>query len=84
MMHSKRGAFLHTYYSNPEMDRLIEQARVTSDLATRRQLYDQIQNIMVEDAPIVPVWQGNAWAVTKPDVRGVVLDILEYMSLLDD
>ncbi len=79
MMHSKWGGFLHTYYSNPEMDGLIELARVALDQATRNQLYQQIQKIMVEDAPIVPVWQGTNWAITNPDVERVVLDITEYL-----
>jgi peptide/nickel transport system substrate-binding protein len=34
---------------------------------------------MVDDAAIVPVFQGSAWAVTKPDVGGVVLDITQNM-----
>jgi len=69
----------HTNYGNPEMDRLIEQARVTSDPATRSQLYSRIQKIMVDDAPIVPVWQGTAWAVAKPDVKGVAIDMAGYL-----
>jgi ABC-type transport system substrate-binding protein len=77
LMHSKLGSFLHSNYKNPEMDKLIEQARVTSDPIIRNQLYGQIQKIMVEDAPLVPVWQGTNWAVTKPDVHGVVLDITQ-------
>ena len=79
LMHSRLGRFLHTNYRNPEMDRLIEEARVTSDPTSRNQLYGQIQKIMVEDAPLVPVWQGTNWAVTKPDVQGVVLDVTTYM-----
>jgi peptide/nickel transport system substrate-binding protein len=34
---------------------------------------------MVDDAAIVPVFQSSAWAVTKPDVQGVVLDITQNM-----
>ena len=79
LMHSERGSFLHTHYMNPEMDRLIDQARVASDPAVRNRLYEQIQNIMVQDAPLVPLWQGAGWAVTKPDVKGVVIDITTYL-----
>jgi peptide/nickel transport system substrate-binding protein len=34
---------------------------------------------MVKDAPIIPVYQGSAWAVSKPDVTGVNLDITQNM-----
>jgi peptide/nickel transport system substrate-binding protein len=42
-------------------------------------LYAKIQQIMVQDAPIVPVFQGTAFAVTKPGVTGVNLDITQNM-----
>ena len=73
------GGWLGTGYSNPDMDKLIAQARSTSDPTQRGQLYSQIQTIMVKDAPIVPVFQGSAWAVTKPSVTGVNLDITQNM-----
>ncbi len=73
------GSWLGTGYNNSAMDQLIAQARSISDPAQRGQLYSQIQKIMVEDAPIVPVFQGSAWAVTKPDVTGVNLDITQNM-----
>lgn len=73
------GGWLGTGYSNPDMDKLIAQARSISDPTQRSQLYTQIQDIMVKDAPIVPVFQGSAWAVTKPDVSGINLDITQNM-----
>jgi ABC-type transport system substrate-binding protein len=73
------GGWLNTGYSNPEMDSLIQQARSTLDSAKRGELYGKIQDIMVKDAPIIPVYQGKAWAVTKPDVTGVNLDITQNM-----
>jgi len=76
---SSGGGWLHDGYSNPQMDQLIAQARSKSDATERGQLYSQIQKLMVQDAPIVPVWQGQSWAVTKPDVTGVNLDITTNM-----
>jgi ABC-type transport system substrate-binding protein len=73
------GSWLHTNYNNPQMDKLIAQARTSSDAGTRAQLYSQIQQIMVQDAAIVPVFQGSAFAVTKPEVTGVNLDITQNM-----
>jgi ABC-type transport system substrate-binding protein len=78
-LHSQGGGWLHMNYKNPEIDSLIEQARAISDPAQRDQLYAQVQKIMVDDAAIVPVFQSSAWAVTKPDVGGVVLDITQNM-----
>lgn len=73
------GQWLWIGYKNTEMDKLIADARSTGDAAQREQLYAKIQEIMVKDAPIVPVYQSKAYAVTKPDVTGVNLDVTMNM-----
>lgn len=77
-LHSSGGSWLYHNYNNTQMDSLIEEARAETDPAARNQLYSQIQNLMVEDAPIVSLHQGSAWAVTKPNVKGVYLDISQF------
>ena len=74
-LHSVGGSWIHMNYNNPQMDDLINQARAKTDAAERNQLYAQAQELFAQDAPIVPLFQGTAWAVTKPNVGGVVLDI---------
>jgi peptide/nickel transport system substrate-binding protein len=50
----RSGADINTTgYSNPELDALIDEARTETDEATRKELYDQIRAIVVEDAPII-------------------------------
>lgn len=76
-LHSSGGSWIHMNYNNPQMDGLIEQARAKTSASERNQLYAQIQDLFSQDAPIVPLFQGTAWAVTKPNVGGVVLDITQ-------
>jgi peptide/nickel transport system substrate-binding protein len=45
-----------TYYSNPELDALIDRAKIETDQATRRQLYSQVQRILANDLPYVDLW----------------------------
>ncbi len=40
-------------YSNPEIDRLLEQARIEPDVTTRMALYAQIEQRIVNDAPAI-------------------------------
>ena len=40
-------------YSNPELDALLEQARVEQDVSRRIQLYQQAEQIIVNDAPVL-------------------------------
>lgn len=46
------GAINATLYSDPDVDHMIEQARTETDEAARRQLYTQIREKVVDDAPI--------------------------------
>ena len=52
--------FLHTGapqndggYSNPEADKLMEEARLTSDFATRKSIYEKLTKILLNDEPII-------------------------------
>jgi peptide/nickel transport system substrate-binding protein len=52
--------FLHTSapqndggYSNPEADKLMEEARLTSDSATRKAIYEKLTKIVLNDEPII-------------------------------
>jgi peptide/nickel transport system substrate-binding protein len=74
-LHSSGGSWLHLNYANPQMDKLIGWARGNTTATARNSLYAQIQDLMVTDSPMVSLYQGGAWAVTKPNVKGVYLDI---------
>jgi len=74
-LHSSGSSWLHNNYNNTNMDKLAEDARFATDAATRENLYGQVQKLMVQDAPIVSMFQGSQYVVTKPNVKGVYLDI---------
>jgi peptide/nickel transport system substrate-binding protein len=74
---SKGATNLFDHYDNPQLDALIATAAQTSDPQQRAQLYYQIQQISAADVPTIPLWQGSAFAVSKPDVGGIVLDLTQ-------
>jgi peptide/nickel transport system substrate-binding protein len=41
------------FYSNPEMDRLLDEARQTADFDERKELYDEVQVILAEELPSI-------------------------------
>jgi oligopeptide transport system substrate-binding protein len=59
-------------YSNDQVDRLLEEARVETDTARRMQLYEQAEGMIVADAPWVPLWHSVDYVLTKPYVKGAV------------
>jgi peptide/nickel transport system substrate-binding protein len=59
-------------YSNPEMDALIEQGMIETDLEARAEIYRQIQQIMVTDNPWTFLFVANQFEAMKTDVKGFV------------
>ena len=46
-------------YSNPEVDRLIDRARLTPTLAARKPMYDRIQALIAADLPYTFLYEGD-------------------------
>ena len=57
-------------YSNPQVDDLIEQAKVQVDVETRADLYRQIQEILLQDLPWVNFFVANQFETMKTTVYG--------------
>jgi peptide/nickel transport system substrate-binding protein len=74
---SSGGSWLHHNYASAEMDQLIASARGNTTASARTSLYGQIQDLMVTDVPIIPLYQSGAYAVSKPNVKGIYLDITQ-------
>jgi peptide/nickel transport system substrate-binding protein len=79
----EEGGFNSGYYSNPEVDELLEEARTATDQERRAELYRQMQEIVHEDAPWVFVanWVQNA--VTNDRVENFQLEP-SFFLLLDE
>jgi peptide/nickel transport system substrate-binding protein len=77
------GGFNSGYYSNPEVDSLLEQARVSTDQDERARLYKEMQVIVHDDAPWVFVanWKQNA--VTSANVENFQLQPSFFLLLKD-
>jgi len=71
--------WLHLNYSNATQTALYDQARAITNTTLREKLYAQIDDIAVEQCSVVPIWVGGAWAVTKPTVYGIYMDITTDM-----
>lgn len=55
-----------TYYSNPEVDRLIDTGRTTLDRVKRVKVYQQIHELLAHDQPCTWTMQVSVkWAITR-------------------
>jgi peptide/nickel transport system substrate-binding protein len=60
------------YYSNPRVDRLLEKGRTATDTRERAPIYAEVQRILAEDLPYVPLWWWKNVIVKTPSLHGFV------------
>lgn len=59
-------------YANPQVDRLLDQARVAMVPSERKRLYGAAQRLIAEDLPYVPLWWQKNVVAMKTNIQGFV------------
>jgi ABC-type transport system substrate-binding protein len=57
-------------YSNPDLDKLLEAARVEPDTAKRMEMYNQAEKIIVIDSPVIFIAHTISYVLVKPYLNG--------------
>jgi oligopeptide transport system substrate-binding protein len=78
----------HGGYSNPDVDALLEQARGTQDTEERLAIYQQAEQLILEDAAWIPLYfdvenilvKPYVWGYTNPPIQ---IPRLQYVSILE-
>ncbi|MEM2915418.1 MAG: ABC transporter substrate-binding protein [Candidatus Bathyarchaeia archaeon] len=71
LLHSTIGNYT---YSNPQVDSLFDEDRSTAlSPAERTALYTEIQNILLEDAPWVPLYIDITYTAVRKNVEGLIV-----------
>src|SRR5215210_3102506 len=65
---ANKGGGNTTFYDNPEVDDLLVQAVRISDLEERKALYQQVEQIVVDDAPCVFLGYQKHQVVTRANI----------------
>ena len=70
-------------YNNPEVDRLLDQAWTETSYSARNKLYHKIETIVLQDAPVIPLYYGKTQYLVRPNVRGLRISPmgLPYLKL---
>jgi len=62
------------FYSNPEVDKLIDQARTELDQSVRKKTYAEVQRILAQDEPMINLWYFDNVLVHTRRVRNLSLN----------
>ena len=72
LQHKSDQVFNFTGYDNPEFDELVTEARSTSDFDERYQIYQDLNQILVDDAPYIYMYNKLEIRAYSPQVKGFV------------
>ncbi len=72
-----------SYYANPEYDEIIAQIRASSDEAELEALYNRAQEILVDDAVWMLLYQEQLAQVTGSWVEGFDFGVYNYLDMRD-
>ena len=70
LQHKTDEVFNFTGFSDPDFDRLVEEARGVSDFDARYAIYDQANKILVDGAPYIYFYNGVAIGAHRTNVMG--------------
>jgi oligopeptide transport system substrate-binding protein len=68
-------------YGNPQVDALLEEAGVEPDTSLSLGLYQQAEQMLVDDAACIPLGFGRNYVLVKPYVEGYKLNPLGFAML---
>lgn len=76
----------HTGYNNPQVNKLLEDARIETDAKKRVDLYQQAEQQIVNDGVWIPLFISDNYYLTKPYVKNLiyppfVIPRLKYASI---
>jgi oligopeptide transport system substrate-binding protein len=68
-------------YSNPAIDAVLEQAAVERDYNKSLEMYQQAEQMLVDDAAMISLYFGQNMILIKPYVDGYKPNALGYVML---
>ena len=77
------GGYNWSQYSNPRVDELLDQGVGLSDLTARCPIYDEVQEIIANDYPVINISNGGLFAVvvTGPTVAGYKYNLAHHRTV---
>lgn len=73
LLHSSThgGGGNRSFYSNKEMDKMLEDARTNMDREFRQKSYDGVQKLVQQDMPVIPLFFGKTNLAAKSNISGI-------------
>jgi len=74
-----KGSSNEAHYSNPELDKILDQAESESDFEKRKALYGQVQKIVSDACVTLIPYYKNFYSAASPKVQGLKVHPITYL-----
>ncbi|HJS55251.1 MAG TPA: ABC transporter substrate-binding protein, partial [Chitinophagaceae bacterium] len=71
----------YTRYNNPEFDKIFEKAVAETNDSLRYALYRQADQVLINDAPVIPLWYDRVIRLVQPNLSGFEPNNLNWLEL---
>ncbi|MBN8701691.1 MAG: ABC transporter substrate-binding protein [Bacteroidetes bacterium] len=71
----------YTHYKNAKYDALYEQAQIELNEKNRNELYQQMDRMIVEEAPIVPLYYDHVVRLVNKNISGLSSNAMNILDL---
>jgi len=71
----------YTHYRNPQFDKLYEQSQSTTNDSLRYALYQQMDNLVMEDAPVVILYYDQVLRFIQNNIEGMENNAMNLLTL---
>ena len=71
----------YTRYKNPAFDILYEKALQENNDSLRYQLYRDMDQMVINDAPVIPIWYDMAIHLVQPEIKNFYPNALNLLEL---
>ena len=73
--------FNYTHYSNPDFDKLYEQAKTEQNDSIRIDLYQRMDQMVMDDAPIIPIYYDQVIRIVGNNISNLGTNSMNLLNL---
>jgi len=69
-----------SFYYNDRIQTLIQKERKSDDPAQREKVFKELQTIVAEDVPFIPLWENQAFLFAQNTIENVSLEPTQHIK----
>lgn len=78
---SQKGSNNYSFYDNPEVDKLMVDARSETDATKRQDMYAEAEQIVLKDVAVIPIYFYREFRVMNNRVQNQILNPMNFVDM---